>query len=114
MGVAGSFSLGEVSGVPRAQIGAVPGEHCAPLPPRVINVSGDEMGDVSLAATGHSHVGGRCGGVLTDRQMRAGRGLPLHTMHGAGVRQLEMIAHVVGGAACAGRAPDSHLPAHGS
>ena len=110
-GVAICFAGGQLGGVGGAEVGTVSGEDRDPLLSRVVDRVGDQVGGVGIPAAGHADVGGRRAGVLTNGQVRCGGRFALHAVHGAGVAELDMLAHVVGGQdALAAVARDSHRP----
>lgn len=96
-GVRGGVAGGEAGGVGRAEVGAVAGEDLDPLLPGLLHRVGDQVGGVELAAAGHRNVGAGGAGVFPHHEVRrAGRG-SLGAVHGAGVAELDVVAHVRGG-----------------
>ncbi len=80
-----------------AEVSPVPAERADPLFAGVIEVGCHNVGGVALAAAGHPDVGGCCGGVVADHEVRGGRGAALRAVRGAGVAKLDMFTHVLGG-----------------
>ena len=95
--VPGRLAVGEFGGVCGAKVGPVTAEDCRPLLASIPDTVRNKVRDVVLAAAGHPDVGRRRGGVLAYRHVGAGCGFTLHSVHGAGVGQLDMFAHVAGG-----------------
>ena len=79
-----------------SEVGAVPAEGLDPLPAGVVEVLGDQVGGVGVAAAGHRDVGGRGAGVLPDHDVGTVHGLALGAMHGGGVGQLHEPGRVLG------------------
>ena len=87
---------GLVSGVGGSEVGAVPAEGLDPLGPGVLDVLGDQVGGVGVAAAAHRDVGGSGAGVLADHDVRSGDGVALRTVDRGGVGQLHEFGGVVG------------------
>ena len=66
-----------------------------PLGPCVHDGFGDDVGGVVLSSAGHGDVGGRCGGVLADHDVRGVDGLALGAVGGAGVGELDVLVDIL-------------------
>ena len=94
-GLLGAVALdvlgGLLGGGGGAEVGPVPGEHLLPLAPGVVDVVGDQVGDVVVPAAGHRDVGRGGGGVLAQHQVPGAGGLALGAVDGGGVGQLDVL-----------------------
>ena len=96
-GIAGGLPRGPGGGIRGTEISPVPAERADPLFAGVIEVGCHNVGGIALAAAGHPDVGGCCGGVVADHEVRGGRGAALRAVRGAGVAKLDVFTHVFGG-----------------
>lgn len=90
LGVLGRSVLGSLTSMLGSEVGAVAGERRDPLLARLVEVSGDEVGSVDLAAASHPDVHRRGTGVLTEHYMRCGGSGALRAVRGSGVGELDM------------------------
>lgn len=77
-----------------SEVGPVATEDLDPLPASIIEVLGDEMGDICVAPTGHTDVRGGRACAVTDDKMGSLDGVALGTMNCGGVGELDMVADV--------------------
>src|SRR5450759_720229 len=84
-------------GVGRAEVGAVSGEDLDPLVAGRLRCVGDEVGGVVVPAPGHRDIGRGCAGVFPNDQVCGVGGGSLGAIDGAGVGELDVVAHVRGG-----------------
>ena len=95
-------ALGRVGG---AEVGAVAAEHLDPLLAGVVEVVGDEVGGVVLAAAGHARRRPtRRWCARRAARWRGADGVALDAVDGGGVGELDVLARVVGGQRTAVRA----------
>src|ERR1019366_6587524 len=95
--VRGGFLGCEPGGVGRAWVGAVPFEDLDPLVAGLLRCVGDEVGGVVVPAPGHRDIGAGCAGVFPHEQVCGVGGGCLGAIDGAGVGELDVVAHVRGG-----------------
>ncbi len=81
-----------------------PGRTRRPLLAGLVEVGGDEVRGVRVAAAGHPTYAGGRGGVLGQHEVRVGGGVALDAVHGGRVASSTCRADVVGGQLRAGRA----------
>ena len=81
----------------RAEVGAVSGEDLDPLVAGRLRCVGDEVGGVVVPAPGHRDIGRGCAGVFPNDQVCGVGGGSLGAIDGAGVGELDVVAHVRGG-----------------
>lgn len=93
-----------------SEVGPVAAEDVDPLAVGVVEVLGDEVGGVVLAAAGHRDVRRRGAGVLPNEDVRGFDGLALGAVNGGGVGELDEPGRVLGGNHPIPAAPTWPLP----